>query len=70
MGLQPPSEASSPPSEQSLGFCRKKNLEKLRSKVHFLAIFVPLSEAPAPLSEDLWRHPWFVLHHPTLTSGI
>ena len=27
-------------------------------KLHFLAILAPLSETPAPPSEDFWRHPW------------
>ena len=52
------SEASSPPPPvgENFGFSSEEICQNNARKHHFSVILAPLSEAPAPLSENFWRH--------------
>ena len=58
----PPSEASSLPVGGNFGFSSEEIWQNNAQKHYFSVILAPppLSEAPAPLSENFWRHPWFL----------
>ena len=54
----PPSETLKPPVGGNYGFSSEELWQYNAWKRHFSVILASLSEAPAPLSESFWRHPW------------
>ena len=58
-GLQPPCRRHLAPRRRKFEYLSEENLEKIARTLHFSVILAPLSEAPAPLSEKFWRHPWY-----------
>ena len=56
-GYSPPVGGIQPPVGGNFGFSSEEIWQNNARKHHFSVILAPLSEAPAPLSENFWRHP-------------